>query len=51
MNETTVAAMQLGIGDVSMLAVLGYGVVFFGLALLMLVVMAMCKAFDARENQ
>ncbi|MBP3428806.1 MAG: OadG family protein [Clostridia bacterium] len=43
--------MNLGMGDVSILAVLGYGVVFFGLTLLMLVVMAMCKAFDAKANK
>ena len=50
MNEVGNVSAQLGLVDVSVLAVLGYAVVFFGLILLMLVVMAMCKAFDAREN-
>lgn len=40
----------LGMGDVTVLAVLGYAVVFFGLILLMLVVMAMGKAFDAKKK-
>ena len=48
MNETSAVAMQLGFGDVIILAVLGYAVVFFGLSLLMLVVRAMIKAFDAK---
>lgn len=41
----------MGIVDLSVLAVLGYAVVFFGLILLMLVVMVMGKAFDAKNNK
>ena len=50
MNEMSGVAMQLGIGDIIILAVLGYAVVFFGLSLLMMVVRAMGKAFDAKLN-
>lgn len=50
MNEMGAVAMQLGFGDVIILAVLGYAVVFFGLSLLMTVVRAMGKAFDAKLN-
>ena len=50
MSETSAVAMQLGLGDVIILAVLGYAVVFFGLSLLMMVVKAMGKAFDAKAN-
>ncbi|MBQ8619883.1 MAG: hypothetical protein IJ418_20575 [Clostridia bacterium] len=50
MNEASAVAMQLGFGDVLILGVLGYAVVFFGLSLLMLVVRAMGKAFDAKLN-
>lgn len=50
MNEASAVAMQLGFGDVIILAVLGYAVVFFGLSLLMMVVRAMGKAFDAKAN-
>ena len=50
MNEANAMATQFGLGDVIILAVLGYAVVFFGLSLLMMVVKGMGKAFDAREN-
>ena len=40
---------NIGIGDAAVVALLGYAVVFFGLILLMLVVMAMGKAFMAKE--
>ena len=40
---------NLSIGDAGILALLGYGVVFFGLILLMCVVMALGKAFQAME--
>ena len=39
----------LGIGDAGIIALLGYVVVFFGLILLMLVVMALGKVFVAKE--
>ena len=50
MNGANAINMNLGFMDVTVLAVLGYAVVFFGLGLLLLVVKAMCKAFDARNN-
>ena len=40
---------NIGIGDAAVVALLGYAVVFFGLILLMLVVMAMGKAFMAKD--
>ena len=40
---------NIGIVDAAVVAVLGYAVVFFGLILLMLVVMAMGKIFIARD--
>ena len=40
---------KVSIGDAAITAVLGYAVVFFGLFLLMLVVMAMGKIFIARD--
>ena len=42
---------HLGIGDAAVVALLGYAVVFFGLILLMLVVMAMGKAFIAKDKK
>ena len=42
---------SLGIGEAGIYAVLGYAVVFFGLILLMLVVMAMGKYFTKGENK
>ena len=42
---------NLGLLDAGVIAVLGYVVVFAGLILLMLVVMALGKAFTARENK
>ena len=38
---------EISIADAGVIAVLGYAVVFFGLILLMLVVMALGKAFSA----
>ena len=40
---------NIGIMDAAIVALLGYAVVFFGLILLMLVVMAMGKAFMAKD--
>ena len=41
--------VNMSIGDAAIVALLGYGVVFFGLILLMCVVMALGKAFQAME--
>ena len=41
----------LGIADAAVLALLGYAVVFFGLILLMLVVMAMGRIFTSLEKK
>ena len=41
---------DLSLVDATVIAVLGYAVVFFGLILLMLVVMAMGKAFRAKDG-
>ena len=41
----------LGIGDAGIIALLGYAVVFFGIILLMVVVMIMGKIFIAAENK
>jgi len=43
--------VNLGIGPAAVLALLGYAVVFFGLILLMLVVMAMGRIFIARDRK
>ena len=42
---------DITIGEAGVYALLGYAVVFFGLILLMLVVMALGKAFSAKEKQ
>ena len=42
---------HLSIGDAGVIALLGYAVVFFGLILLMLVVMAMGKIFIAKDKK
>ena len=42
---------NLSIGDAGLVAGLGYGVVFFGLILLMLVVMVMGKFFIAKDKK
>ena len=42
---------NIGILDAAIVAVLGYSVVFFGLILLMLVVIAMGKAFVAKDKK
>ena len=42
---------KIGFGDAAVVALLGYAVVFFGLILLMLVVMAMGKFFIAKDKK
>ena len=42
---------NIGIADAGIVALLGYAVVFFGLILLMIVVMVMGKAFVAAEKK
>ena len=42
---------NIGIGDAAVVALLGYAVVFFGLILLMLVVMAMGQFFIAKDKK
>lgn len=44
MNTLALTAGRLNVGDAGITAVLGYAVVFFGLVLLMLVIMIMGKA-------
>ena len=43
--------INLGVGDASVIALLGYAVVFFGIVLLMFVVMIMGKLFVAAANK
>lgn len=45
------AAEKLAVGDATLLALLGYAVVFFGLILLMCVIMIMGKIFIAKANK
>ena len=42
---------KLSLGEAGVYGLLGYAVVFFGLVLLMLVIMALGKAFSAKEKQ
>ena len=42
---------SLGIGEAGVYALLGYGMVFFGLILLMVVVMIMGKCFTAKKEK
>ena len=51
MNTLALTATQLGIGDAGIAAVLGYAVVFFGLVLLMCVVVIMGKAMASTRNK
>ena len=51
MLASTMDLVHLGIGPAAVLALLGYAVVFFGLILLMLVIMAMGKIFIARDKK
>ena len=43
--------INLGVGDASIIALLGYAVVFFGIVLLMIVVMIMGKFFTAKKEK
>ena len=47
--ETAPDLVNISLGNAAIVAVLGYAVVFFGLVLLMLVIMAMGKAFMAKD--
>ena len=49
--STAVDLVNISMPNAAIVAVLGYAVVFFGLILLMLVVMAMGKIFIAREKK
>jgi Na+-transporting methylmalonyl-CoA/oxaloacetate decarboxylase gamma subunit len=51
MLTSTIANANLGIGQAGILALLGYSVVFFGLILLMCVVIAMGKIFISKEKK
>ena len=51
LSSTGPDLINLGVGDASVIALLGYSVVFFGIVLLMAVVMIMGKAFVAAENK
>lgn len=42
---------KISVGEAGVYGLLGYAVVFFGLVLLMLVIMALGKAFSAKEKQ
>ena len=46
----TMLTGAIGIGEAGVYALLGYGMVFFGLILLMIVVMIMGKAFTAKKE-
>ena len=48
MLASTLDLVDLGIGPAAILALLGYAVVFFGIILLMIVVMVMSKIFIAQ---
>ncbi len=43
--------LSISLGDAGVLAVLGYGVVFFGLILLMAVVTILGKAFTSKKKK
>ena len=47
----TMLTGALGIGEAGVYALLGYGMVFFGLILLMVVVMIMGKVFTAKKEK
>ena len=49
MLASTVDLVNLGVGSAAVLALLGYAVVFFGICLLMIVIMIMGKIFIAKE--
>ena len=45
------ALSNIGVGEAGIVALLGYAVVFFGLILLMIVVMIIGKAFSAKPKE
>ena len=47
----TMLTGAIGIGEAGVYALLGYGMVFFGLILLMIVVMIMGKVFTAKKEK
>ncbi len=49
MLASTVDLVNLNVGSAAVLALLGYAVVFFGICLLMVVIMIMGKIFIAKE--
>ena len=51
MLASTVDFVNLGVGPAAVLALLGYAVVFFGLILLMCVVIVMGKIFIAKDKK
>ena len=51
MLTSTVDFVNLGVGQAAVLALLGYAVVFFGLILLMCVVIVMGKIFMAQDKK
>ena len=51
MLTSTVDFVNLGIGPAAVLALLGYAVVFFGLILLMCVIIVMGKVFIAKDKK
>ena len=51
MLTSTVDFVNLGIGPAAVLALLGYAVVFFGLILLMCVIIVMGKIFIAKDKK
>ena len=48
---TMLTSGAIGIGEAGVYALLGYGMVFFGLILLMVVVMIMGKCFTAKKEK
>lgn len=50
MNMLTSALDGIGIGDAGIVGVLGYAIVFFGLILLMVVVILIGKMFQKKKN-
>jgi len=48
---TNPGLIDMAISDAAVIAALGYGVVFLGLILLMIVVMVLGKSFSAAENR
>ena len=51
MNTLALTAGKMGIGDAGIAAVLGYAVVFFGLVLLMCVIILMGKAMAGTQSK